>query len=227
MGLNNLEEIIVKQLTKSYGQRTILDGLNFQVNQGEFVAIVGPSGSGKSTLLNILGLLEEPTSGEIVLAGKQLPKINSKQATLMRRNQINYLFQSFALISSETVFQNLWLAMNFVKQSSAEKKQAIHQILARLDLGHLEKAEFGTLSGGEQQRVSLARAILKPGELVLADEPTGALDPVNAKIAFEEIGRLRDEYHKTIVLVTHNMTEANQTDRIINLSDLNEIATTI
>ncbi|GBG93821.1 ABC transporter ATP-binding protein [Ligilactobacillus salitolerans] len=215
-----MEEIVVTNLGKTFGAREILKSVSFSVAQGEFVALVGPSGAGKSTLLNLLGLLDEPSTGEIRLHGDLLPKINSKKATLIRREQINYLFQSFALISNETVFQNLWLAMNFVHQSSSDKKSAIHEVLARLGISDLQNELVNTLSGGEQQRVAIARAILKPGELILADEPTGALDPANAQAALQEISKLRDDYHKTIIMVTHNLEEAHQTDRIISLTDL-------
>lgn len=204
--------IEVSHLGKKYGQRTIFKDVSFAVERGEFVAIVGLSGSGKSTLLNMLGLLEAVDQGEIKLLGKPVPNVNSWQATKLRRQQLNYLFQSFALIQTKTVEENLLLAMAFVKKSKREKQKEIDQILASLDLSKVQ-----TLSGSEQQRCALARAILKPGEIVLADEPTGALDAKRAQAAFNQLLDLRSQQGKTVVLVTHNLAEAAQADRVIDL----------
>ncbi|GAA2865217.1 ABC transporter ATP-binding protein [Lactobacillus intestinalis] len=212
--------IKVENLTKKYGERIILNKINFTINEGEFVAIVGPSGAGKSTVLNILGMLEKPTSGEVYLSNQKLPSINSRKATILRRNKINYLFQSYALISDLTVLQNLQIAVKFNKESSRIINQKIDKVLEDLDIVPLKNSRVNTLSGGEQQRVALARCILKPGNLVLADEPTGALDPSRAEEAFDQIKLLRDHYHKTIIMVTHNMEEAEKTDRILDLNRL-------
>ncbi|WP_270238041.1 ABC transporter ATP-binding protein [Lactobacillus delbrueckii] len=209
--------IEVSHLGKKYGQRTIFKDVSFAVERGEFVAIVGPSGSGKSTLLNMLGLLEAVDQGEIKLLGKLVPKVNSRQATKLRRQQLNYLFQSFALIQTKTVEENLLLAMAFVKKSKREKQKEIDQVLASLDLSKVKQSKVQTLSGGEQQRCALARAILKPGEIVLADEPTGALDAKRAQAAFKQLLDLRSQQGKTVVLVTHNLAEAAQADRVIDL----------
>lgn len=209
--------IEVSHLGKKYGQRTIFKDVSFAVERGEFVAIVGPSDLGKSTLLNMLGLLEAVDQGEIKLLGKPMPKVNSRQATKLRRQQLNYLFQSFALIQTKTVEENLLLAMAFVKKSKREKQKEIDQVLASLDLSKVKQSKVQTLSGGEQQRCALARAILKPGEIVLADEPTGALDAKRAQAAFNQLLDLRSQQGKTIVLVTHNLAEAAQADRVIDL----------
>lgn len=212
-----MQAINVQHLNKQYGQKEVLKDLNFSVQQGEFVAIVGKSGSGKSTILNILGLLETADSGDIQILGQPIPKINSRKATLMRRNTINYLFQSFALINNQTVGYNLYLALNFTKHSKQAKHQMIDEILQKLDIVNLKDTLVESLSGGEKQRVALARAIIKPGNIILADEPTGSLDPENATIAFNQIMNIRNQYGKTIVLVTHNMQEAAKADRIITI----------
>jgi putative ABC transport system ATP-binding protein len=212
-----MQAINVQHLNKQYGQKEVLKDLNFSVQQGEFVAIVGKSGSGKSTILNILGLLETADSGDIHILGQPIPKINSRKATLMRRNTINYLFQSFALINNQTVGYNLYLALNFTKHSKQAKHQIIDEILQKLDIVNLKDTLVESLSGGEKQRVALARAIIKPGNIILADEPTGSLDPENATIAFNQIMNIRNQYGKTIVLVTHNMQEAARADRIITI----------
>lgn len=137
--------IEVSYLGKKYGQRTIFKDVSFAVERGEFVAIVGPSGSGKSTLLNMLGLLEAVDQGEIKLLGKLMPKVNSRQATKLRRQQLNYLFQSFALIQTKTVEENLLLAMAFVKKSKREKQKEIDQVLASLDLSKVKQSKVADL----------------------------------------------------------------------------------
>ena len=180
----------LKNVTKKFGTRTIFKDISFTVGDGELVALIGPSGCGKSTLLNMIGTLETVDKGDIRIYGKPLPGINSRKATMLRRNTINYLFQSFALINDMTVFQNLLLSMHFLNLSQKEKENRIHQILKSVGLSHLENAVVNTLSGGEQQRVALARTILKPGKLILADEPTGALDTKAAELSFALIRNL-------------------------------------
>lgn len=210
--------IEVLNVTKKFGKRYIFKNLNLFVEDGEFISIVGPSGCGKSTLLNMIGLLEGRDSGYIKLKGKEIPKINSKGATILRRNTINYLFQSFALINDMTIYQNLFLAMNFASISNKEKDKRINEILKKLNLLDLKDEKVNTLSGGEQQRVALARTILKPGDIILADEPTGSLDSIAAEIAFNLIKDLSKQYKKTVIMVTHSENLANQADRIINIS---------
>lgn len=209
--------IEVHKLIKKFDSRTILNKIDFTVESGEFVAIVGPSGCGKSTLLNILGLLENPDSGQIYILDKKLPAINSKEATLWRRNIINYLFQSFALIDNVSVKENLLLSMHFVKKSLSDKEKMISKVLNELEIPYLLDKKVTSLSGGEQQRVALARTILKPGEIILADEPTGALDKSHAQLAFGQIEQLRSKYGKTILMVTHNIEQAQQCDRVFDL----------
>ncbi|WP_129045556.1 ABC transporter ATP-binding protein [Companilactobacillus metriopterae] len=204
-------------VTKSFGEQSILNNFNFEIKEGEFVAIVGPSGSGKSTILNIIGLLEPFDSGEVLISGQKLSNIRNHQATLLRRNKINYLFQSFALIEDKTVKENLLLSMHFVKSNTKEQK--ILEVLKMLNLLEKKDALIYELSGGEKQRVALARTLLKPGDIVLADEPTGALDPGLAKVAFQLIREINVKYGKTIIMVTHNMEEAYQTDRIIEIKN--------
>lgn len=210
--------IEVLNVTKRFGKRSIFQDLNLSVESGEFVALIGPSGCGKSTLLNMIGLLESSDSGQIKLKGKTLPKIESKKATLLRRNTINYLFQSFALINDMTVYQNLFIALNFLDITSKEKDLKINDILKKVNLEELKNEKINTLSGGEQQRVALARTIIKPGDIILADEPTGALDSATADIVFDLIKNLSKQYKKTVIMVTHNRDLANKADRIINLS---------
>lgn len=214
-----MSAVEVRNVTKRFGARTIFKDISFSVEDGELVALIGPSGCGKSTLLNMIGTLESIDKGDIRLYGKKLPGINSRKATLLRRNTINYLFQSFALISDMTVFQNLLLSMQFLNLRQKEKEARIHQILKTVGLSHLENAMVNTLSGGEQQRVALARTILKPGNLILADEPTGALDAKAAELSFSLIKGLCQKYHKTVIMVTHSIDLAQRADRVIDLAN--------
>ena len=212
-----VKAIEVLNVTKKFGKRYIFQNLNLSVEDGEFIAIIGPSGCGKSTLLNMIGLLESSDSGQIKLKGKEIPKIESKWATILRRNTINYLFQSFALINDMTIYQNLFLAMNFLNITNKEKDKRINEILKKVHLEEFKDEKVNTLSGGEQQRVALARTILKPGDIILADEPTGSLDSVAAEIVFNLIKDLSKQYKKTVMMVTHSKDLANKADRIINI----------
>lgn len=214
-----MSAVDVRNVTKKFGTRTIIKNISFSVEDGELVALIGPSGCGKSTLLNMIGTLEPIDKGDIRIYGKKLPGINSRKATLLRRNTINYLFQSFALISDMTVFQNLLLSMRFLNLKEKEKEVRIHSVLKLVGLSHLESSMVNTLSGGEQQRVALARTILKPGKLILADEPTGALDVKAAELSFSLIKSLCKKYHKTVIMVTHSLDLAQRADRVIDLAN--------
>lgn len=210
----------LKNVNKSYDGRKIIDNLTISIPENSLVAITGKSGSGKSTILNMIGLLESIDSGSIKINGNSIPNINSSKATMLRRNTINYLFQSYALISDITVLDNLMVAMEFLDLSKKEKNDKIDKVLKDLDIFILKNKKVNTLSGGEQQRVALARCILKPGNLILADEPTGSLDPKMAEIVFELIKYLRDRYNKTVIIVTHDISLANKADFIVDLSEM-------
>lgn len=210
--------IELKNVSKSYDGRKIIDNLTISIPENSLVAITGKSGSGKSTILNMIGLLESIDSGSIKINGNNIPNINSSKATMLRRKTINYLFQSYALISDITVWDNLMIAMEFLDLSKKEKNDKIDKVLKDLDIFILKNKKVNTLSGGEQQRVALARCILKPGNLILADEPTGSLDPKMAEIVFELIKYLRDKYNKTVIIVTHDILLANKADFIVDLS---------
>lgn len=204
-------------LRKTYGRRTILADLSFKIAKGLALAVTGPSGCGKSTLLNILGMLEAPDAGNITVAGVQLPGINSAAATRMRRNHINYLFQSYALVNDCTALENVLLALRYAPGSRQQKTALATEMLARLGLADVLREKVHTLSGGEQQRVALARCVLKPGELILADEPTGALDAELAERVFGELLQLQREYGKTLVLATHDLGLAARCDTRLEL----------
>ena len=213
-----MKHIELNNISKSYGNRKIIDKLSFFIEDKEIVAIVGKSGSGKSTILNMIGLLETYDGGEILLKEKRLPDLNSKEATLLRRNEINYLFQTNALISEKTVKENLLLAMEYVDIKDEEKFEKISEVLDRLDILDIIDQKANTVSGGEAQRVALARCILKPGDLILADEPTGSLDPKMSDKVFSLLLGLRNDYKKTILVVTHDMDIAKKCDRMIDIN---------
>lgn len=207
----------VDALNKSFGSNTVLHNISFEIQSGESVALVGPSGCGKSTLLNIIGLLETFDSGTINLEGRTYPSINSKKATLMRRTEINYLFQSFALINDWKVSRNLLLALQYTKLSKQEQERLIRTALENYGIGEKFDAVVNELSGGEKQRVAIARAMIKPGNLILADEPTGSLDKAMATIVIDSLLDSVHANHKTLLMVTHDMGIAQRCDRIIEL----------
>lgn len=207
----------IKNISKSFGKKKIIDNFSLDLEKNEILAIVGKSGSGKSTLLNMIGLLEEYDSGEILLKENPLPNINSKEATLIRRSEINYVFQTNALVSSKSVKDNLLIAMEYVKKSKEEKDKDIKEILEKLEILDLLDQKINTISGGEAQRVAIARCVLKPGDLILADEPTGSLDPKMSDEVFKLLLSLRDFYDKTIMIVSHDTKLANKCDRIIDI----------
>ena len=207
----------VDALNKSFGSNTVLHNISFEIESGESVALVGPSGCGKSTLLNIIGLLETLDSGTINLEGRTYPSINSKKATLMRRTEINYLFQSFALINDWKVSKNLLLALQYTKLSKQEQERLIRTALESYGIGEKFDAVVNELSGGEKQRVAIARAMIKPGNLILADEPTGSLDKAMATIVIDSLLDSVHANHKTLLMVTHDMNIAQRCDRIIEL----------
>ena len=207
----------VDALNKSFGSNTVLHNISFEIESGESVALVGPSGCGKSTLLNIIGLLETLDSGAISLEGRAYPSINSKKATIMRRTEINYLFQSFALINDWKVSKNLLLALQYTKLSKQEQERLIRTALENYGIGEKFDAVVNELSGGEKQRVAIARAMIKPGNLILADEPTGSLDKAMATIVIDSLLDSVHANHKTLLMVTHDMGIAQRCDRIIEL----------
>ena len=207
----------VDALNKSFGSNTVLHNISFEIESGESVALVGPSGCGKSTLLNIIGLLETLDSGTINLEGRAYPSINSKKATIMRRTEINYLFQSFALINDWKVSKNLLLALQYTKLSKQEQEHLIRAALENYGIGKKFDAVVNELSGGEKQRVAIARAMIKPGNLILADEPTGSLDKAMATIVIDSLLDSVHANHKTLLMVTHDLGIAQRCDRIIEL----------
>lgn len=199
-------------------ETTALKDINFEVSEGEFVAIMGPSGCGKSTLLNIIGLLDNPTSGEYYFDKKQVGNYKESQRTDLRKGNVGFIFQSFNLIDELSVFENVELPLVYLKIKSSQRKQMVEEVLERLKIGHRKKHFPQQLSGGQQQRVAIARAVVAKPKLILADEPTGNLDSKNG-IEVMNLLRALNQEGTTIVMVTHNKRDAEFTHRIINLFD--------
>ena len=214
--------IKVQDLSKTFRTEEVetiaLDKVSFEVKDGEFVAIMGPSGCGKSTLLNILGLLDNPTSGQYWLGDKEVAGLHENERTAIRKGQIGFVFQSFNLIDELNVEENIELPLTYLGISKSERKQKVQEVMKRMNISHRAKHFPHQLSGGQQQRVAIARAVVFGPKLILADEPTGNLDSKNGA----EVMRLLTELNQdgtTIVMVTHNPHDAEQAHRIINLFD--------
>lgn len=195
-----------------------LNKVSIEVKEGEFVAIMGPSGCGKSTLLNILGLLDNPTSGEYYLNGIEVSRYTEAQRTKLRKGIIGFVFQSFNLIDELNVYENIELPLLYMGVSATERKKKVQEAMERMAIVHREKHFPQQLSGGQQQRIAIARAVVANPKLILADEPTGNLDSKNG----QEVMNLLSELNKegtTIVMVTHSQHDAGFASRIINLFD--------
>lgn len=197
-----MESILkISNLNKSYGDNHVLQDMNLTIERGDFVVLTGPSGSGKSTFLNIVGLLDKQDSGDVVYFGTKNPAPFSSSASKILRNKVGYLFQNFALIETKTVEQNLMIALEFSKGKN--KKTQISDALDYVGLSGFEKKKISQCSGGEQQRIAVARLLLKPCELILCDEPTGSLDYENRQNIIKLLLKLQED-GKTVLIVSHD-----------------------
>ena len=212
----------VTDLKKSFFTEEIetvaLAGVSFEVKEGEFVAIMGPSGCGKSTLLNILGLLDNPTSGEYMLLDKEVGNLRERDRTYFRRGNIGFVFQSFNLIDEMNVSENIELPLIYMGVKPAERKERVKKMLERMDMTHRAKHFPQQLSGGQQQRVAIARALVSNPKLILADEPTGNLDSKNGQEVMNLLRELNSE-GTTVIMVTHSQHDASDAQRILCLFD--------
>ena len=206
----------VENLKKSFFTEEVetiaLGGVSFEVKEGEFVAVMGPSGCGKSTLLNILGLLDNPTSGSYQLLGNEVGCLREKERTQFRKGNLGFVFQSFNLIDEMTVFENVELPLVYMGVKASERKRRVNEILDRMNISHRAGHFPQQLSGGQQQRVAIARAVVSNPKLVLADEPTGNLDSKNG----QEVMALLQELNRegtTIIMVTHSQHDAQFASR--------------
>ena len=204
-----------------------LENVNLEVKKGEFLSIMGPSGCGKSTLLNIIGLLDTPTSGTIEINGTHTEAMDDKQLAAFRNKTLGFVFQSFHLINSLNVIDNVELPLLYRKMSSSERTALAKQVLERVGLSHRMRHMPTQLSGGQCQRVAIARAIIGNPEIILADEPTGNLDSKMGAEVMALLKELNEKDGRTIVMVTHNEDQAKQTTRIIRFFDKRRIASVL
>ena len=199
-------------------ETTALNGVSFEIKDGEFVAIMGPSGCGKSTLLNILGLLDNPTEGSYQFGDTEVAKLKEKDRTKFRKGNIGFIFQSFNLIDELNVYENIELPLRYLDIPSSERKARVTEMMKRMNISHRANHFPQQLSGGQQQRVAIARACVANPKLILADEPTGNLDSKNGKEVMELLQELNNE-GATIVMVTHSQKDAAMAQRTIDLFD--------
>ena len=212
----------VEDLKKSFLTEEVetiaLNGVSFEVKEGEFVAIMGPSGCGKSTLLNILGLLDNPTEGSYKLLDKEVGKLKEKDRTMFRKGNIGFVFQSFNLIDELSVEENVELPLIYMGVKHSERKERVKKMLERMSMSHRTRHFPQQLSGGQQQRVAIARALVSNPKLILADEPTGNLDSKNGQEVMQLLKKLNNE-GTTIIMVTHSQHDASYASRVICMLD--------
>ena len=220
--LVNLKKVFATEEVET----TALNSINLEVNEGEYVAIMGPSGCGKSTLLNVLGLIDQPTSGDYFFLGQEVSKFSERKRASLRKNNIGFVFQSFNLIDELTVFENVELPLLYLGLTVAERKKRVSETLGHMALMARRNHFPQQLSGGQQQRVAVARAVVTRPKLILADEPTGNLDSTHG----EEVMKLLGELHEqgtAVLMVTHSPSYAEYAQRIIHLFDGNIVSENI
>ena len=218
--MNALE---LKNINKVYRTKEIetqaLENVNLTVENGEFISIMGPSGCGKSTLLNIIGLLDAPTSGSVTINGTDPLKLSDKKLAAFRNSNIGFVFQSFHLINTLNVLDNVMLPLLYRQMSNRERTEAARRVIERVGLTHRIKHHPSQLSGGQCQRVAIARSIVGNPSLILADEPTGNLDSKMGGEIMEILHQLNRDDRRTVIMVTHNEEQARMTDRIVRFYD--------
>ncbi len=210
---------IVKTYTEGDTETRVLKDVSFNVNKGEFVAIMGPSGSGKSTLLHILGLLDDPTSGEYIFDDKLVSKFSEEEIAELRNHYIGFIFQSFNLLPKTSVLENVKLPLLYSRVPKSEWDAKAKKAIESVGLSHRLEHEPSELSGGEKQRVAIARALVTDPQVIFADEPTGNLDSKSGKAVMDIIQRLNEEEGHTILLITHETYTAEHAERIIRIQD--------
>lgn len=214
-----LENIVKKFYVGQPNELEILHGISLGVEEGEFVSIVGPSGSGKSTLMNTIGVLDRPTSGTYILDGIDVGEAEESELSNIRNQKIGFVFQTYNLISKTNALKNIELPMLYAGMERAERLKRAKELLELVEMGDRAKHLPEELSGGQKQRVAIARAMANDPAIILADEPTGALDSKTGRLVMDLFHKLNKEKNKTIILITHSNELAGETDRIISIRD--------
>lgn len=216
-----MDEYSLRNIDKYFSLKnnkvTVLSALNLNIQKGEFVSLVGPSGSGKSTILNILGGIDQPSSGEVFYRDTELSQLNASQLTLWRKRCVGYIFQSYNLMKHLTAFSNVELPLLLFNMSKKERRQRVENVLDIVGLKMRHKHRPHELSGGQQQRVAIARALVSDPDVILCDEPTGNLDRQSANDILDVLKTLNENTHKTIVMATHDRTALEYTSRHITI----------
>ena len=215
----DMNNIVKKYYIGTPNELTVLKGMSFAIDEGEFVSIVGQSGSGKSTLMNIVGALDRPTTGSYILSGEDISDMSGNKLSDIRNRRIGFVFQTFNLIPRTSALKNVELPMLYAGMPSGKRVARAKELLELVGMGDRMKHQPSELSGGQKQRVAIARAMANDPDIILADEPTGALDSETGRLVMDIFHRLHREQNKTIVLITHNPELAKETDRIITISD--------
>lgn len=221
--MNNLI-IEMNQIVKKYyigqpNELQILNGIDLNIRQGEFVSIVGKSGSGKSTLMNIIGALDRPTQGQYLLEGNDISRMYDKQLSEIRNRRIGFVFQNFCLIPRTSAIRNVEVPLMYAGLSRKTRRERAEELLEMVGMKERMKHKPNELSGGQNQRVAIARAMSNDPAIILADEPTGALDSNTGRLVMDLFHKLHEEQNKTIVLITHSPELARETQRMITISD--------
>ena len=216
--------IKLENVEKEYRGKEIatkaLNGVSLEIRDGELVSVVGPSGSGKTTLLNIIGCMDTVTSGKYLCGSTEVSALKNSEAEKFRKENISFVFQQFALLNDYTVYENVELPLRVKNISRKARKKTVREVLEKFKIADLEKKYPAQISGGQQQRCAIARAVVSGGKIILADEPTGALDGATGQEILEILKELNKE-GKTVIIVTHDMKIAEQTERIICIEDNN------
>jgi putative ABC transport system ATP-binding protein len=215
----DLKGIIKRFYIGQPNELEILHGIDLQVHEGEFVSIVGSSGSGKTTMMNIIGVLDRPTEGDYLLDGVDVARAKDKELSMIRNQKIGFVFQTYNLISRTSALKNVELPMLYAGIGKKEREERAKELLAMVGMGERMSHNPDELSGGQKQRVAIARAMANDPSIILADEPTGALDPKTGRLIMDIFQKLNREQGKTIVLITHSQELAEETQRIVTLKD--------
>lgn len=220
-----MDELLLKAvaITKDFGEQVktrVLFGIDLEIGAGEFTAMIGSSGSGKSTLLNILGALDRPSSGQVIFEGTDLSQLDDNQLAYFRNRSMGFIFQSHFLLPEFTVLENVLIPyLIYAGKAPSDVRQRAVQLLERVGLAHRQDHRANTISGGEQQRAAIARALINNPLIIFADEPTGNLDSANTQMVFQLLRDINHEYKTALVMVTHDQELAMKTDRLLELND--------